>query len=69
MGLIGTSTGYDFTSDIVPKSSRPRGLTVEDIVSRGYFPIPKSEPETAIISDKKQTSGLGREDPARDDIR
>ena len=54
-----TSTGYDFTSDIVPKSSRPRGLTVEDIVSRGFLPISKSEPETAIISDKKQTSGLG----------
>jgi len=56
---FGTSTGYDFTSDIVHKSSRPRGLTVEDIVSRGYFPIPKAEPETAIISDRKQTSGLG----------
>lgn len=54
-----TSTGYDFTSDIVPKSSRPRGQTVEDIVRSGYFAIPKSEPETAIISDKKQTSALG----------
>jgi len=56
---FGTSTGYDFTSDIVPKSSRHRGPTVEDIINNGYFPIPKSEPETAIISDKKQTSGLG----------
>ena len=54
-----TSTGYDFTSDIVPKSSRPRGPTVEDIIKNGYFSIPKSEPETAIISDKKQTSALG----------
>ena len=58
-GYFGTSTGYDFTSDIVPKSSRLRAPTIEDILSRGYFPIPKSEPETAIISDKKQTSGLG----------
>ena len=56
---FGTSTGYDFTSDLVPKSRRPRGLTVEDIVSNGYFPIPKAEPETAILSDKKQTAGLG----------
>ena len=56
---FGTSTGYDFTSDIVPNTSRPRGLTVEDIINNGFFPIPKSEPETAIISDKKQTSGLG----------
>jgi hypothetical protein len=59
---FGTSTGYDFTSDIVPKSSRSRAPTIEDILSRGYFTIPKSEPETAIISDKKQTSGLGLSD-------
>jgi len=56
---FGTSTGYDFTSDIVPKNNRLRAPTVEDIVNRGYFPIPKSEPETALISDKKQTSALG----------
>lgn len=56
---FGTSTGYDFTSDIVPKSSRPRDPTVEDIVNRGYFPIPKAEPETAILSDKQHTSSLG----------
>ena len=42
-----------------PGCSRPRGQTVEDIVRSGYFAIPKSEPETAIISDKKQTSALG----------
>ena len=54
-----TSTSYDFTSDMVPKSSKPTGQTVEDIVRNGYFAIPKSEPETAIISDKKQTSALG----------
>jgi len=56
---FGTSAGYDFTSDIVPNSARTRGPTVEDIIKNGYFPIPESEPETAIISDKKQTSGLG----------
>jgi hypothetical protein len=53
------STGYDFTSDIVSKSSTPRGQTIEDIIRGGYFAIPNSEPETAIISDKKQTSGIG----------
>lgn len=57
-----TSTGYDFTSDIVSKKSRSRGQNVEDIVRNGYFAIPKSEPETAIISDKKQTSALGLDD-------
>ena len=57
------TSGYDFTSDLVPKKhSWPRQKTVEDIISNGYFPIPKSEPETAIISDKKQTSGLGLSD-------
>ena len=35
---FGTSTGYDFTSDIVPNISRQRGLTVEDIINNGYFP-------------------------------
>ncbi len=58
-GYFDTCTGYDFTSDIVPKTDRLRGPTVEDIINNGYFPIPKSEPETAIISDKKQTAGLG----------
>jgi len=58
-GYFGTSAGYDFTSDIVPKSDRLRSPTVEDIINNGYFPIPKSEPETAIISDKKHTAGLG----------
>ena len=56
------SANYDFTSDIVPKSSRPRGTTVEDIISKGYLAIPESEPETAIISDKKHTSWLGLDD-------
>jgi hypothetical protein len=56
---FGRTTGYDFTSDIVPNSSRPRSPTVEDIINKGYFPIPKAEPETAIISDKKHTSSFG----------
>ena len=56
---FGTSTGYDFTSDIVPNSRWPRSPTVEDIINNGYFPIPKAEPETAMISDKKHTSSLG----------
>jgi hypothetical protein len=48
---------YDFTSDLI--KSQP---TVEDIIRAGYFAIPKSEPEIAIISDKKHTSGLGLDD-------
>ena len=54
--------GYDFTSDITSKRNWPRQTTVEDIINRGYFAAPKSEPETAIISDKKHTSWLGLDD-------
>ena len=56
------TSGYDFTSDIVHKNDWPKLKTVEDIISSGYFPIPKSEPETAIITDKKHTSKLGLDD-------
>jgi hypothetical protein len=53
---------YDFTSDIVSKRNWPRQTTVEDIISRGYFAAPQSDPEMAIISDKKHTSKLGLDD-------
>ena len=53
---------YDFTSDLTGKSSFPRPPTVAQIIARGYFRIPKGEPETAIISDKKETSWLGLDD-------
>ncbi|MDD5134564.1 MAG: hypothetical protein PHP01_04035 [Phycisphaerae bacterium] len=53
---------YDFTNDIVPKNNWPRQPTVEDIISKGYFAAPKSDMETAIITDKKHTSKLGLDD-------
>ena len=56
------STGYDFTSDMVPKTQWPRQPTVEDIIQHGYFAIPIAELETAIITDKKHTSKLGLDD-------
>jgi len=60
---FGESAGYDFTSDIIgPKRTWPRQPTVEDIISRGYFAAPKSDMETAIITDKKHTSKLGLDD-------
>jgi hypothetical protein len=53
---------YDFSADLStwPPSKRPQ--TVEQIISNGYFSIPGGEPETAIISDKKETSWLGLDD-------
>ena len=57
-------SGYDFTSD-TSSDSHLHPQTVEQIISSGYFSIPRGEPETAIISDKKQTSWLGLEDTIR----
>lgn len=56
------TNSYNLTSDIVPKDAWPKAPTVEDIIQKGYFAIPKSEPETAIITDKKHTSKLGLDD-------
>ena len=54
------SNGYDFTSDLVPnRTGHLASQTVEDIILNGYFAIPKSDPETALISDKTHTSRLG----------
>ena len=54
------TSGYDFTSDLVPnKTGFPKSQTVEDIILKGYFALPKSEPEMALISDKTHTSKLG----------
>ena len=58
----GPASFYDFSSDISARRSWPVPQTVEDIVSNGYFSIPKGEPETAIISDRKNTSWLGLDD-------
>ena len=53
---------YDFTSDLIQTRAYPAGQTVDQVIQRGYLAIPKSEPETAIISDKKHTSRLGLDD-------
>ena len=53
---------YDFSSDLVGKRAWPMSQTVEDVVRNGYLAIPRSQPETAIISDKKHTAWLGLDD-------
>jgi hypothetical protein len=58
----GPATEYDFSSDLFIKPAWPVPQTVEDVVRNDYFSIPESEPETAIISDKKHTSWLGLDD-------
>ena len=56
---FGQNSGRDLTNHIVPKDTWPKPTTVEDIVQKGYFAIPNSESETAIISDKNLTTRLG----------
>ncbi len=58
----GPAASYDFSSDLSAKRSWPMPQTVEGIVRNGYLSIPRSEPETAIISDKRNTSWLGLDD-------
>ena len=50
------SGGYDFTTEI-PAFYRPQ--TVEQIIQRGYLAVRKTEPETAILSDKQSTFWQG----------
>jgi hypothetical protein len=60
-GFVPTGS-YDFTSDLIQRRVYPAGQTVDQVIRRGYLAIPKSDPETAIISDKKSTSRLGLDD-------
>jgi len=62
-GLNYGSTGsYDFSSDLSVRRTFAVPQTVEQIVSSGYLSIQQSEPETSIISDRKNTSWLGLDD-------
>ena len=58
----GPAALYDFSSDLSARRSWPMSQTVEGIVRNGYLSVPRSEPETAIISDKRNTSWLGLDD-------
>lgn len=56
------ASSYDFTSDLVQRRGYPAPQTVEQVIRRGYLAIPDSEPETALISDRKHTARLGLDD-------
>ena len=56
------STSYDFTSDLFQRRSYFVPQSVEQVIRKGYLAIPRSEPETALISDKKHTARLGLDD-------
>jgi len=58
----GWTSAYDFTSDLFGARPYHRLQTVEDVIRRGYFAVPKSDPEIAVISDKRHTARLGLDD-------
>jgi len=60
-----TYTRYDFSSDPDPWKPFRGPQTVEQIVQHGYFAVPIAVPETALISDKRDTSKLGLDDTIR----
>jgi hypothetical protein len=60
--LISGPAGYDFTSDLSGRKTYFRQQSVEDVIRNGYLSVPKTEPETAIISDKKHAAWLGLDD-------
>lgn len=60
------TTGYltvpESGTDSLPKGYGPVPQTVDDVIRSGYLAIPASDPEIAIISDRKHTSSLGLND-------
>jgi len=58
----GSLSRYDFSRQQASMGPSPYPQTVEQIVARGYFAVPGGELESALISDKKETSWLGLDD-------
>ncbi|MBN2561021.1 MAG: hypothetical protein JXQ75_08835 [Phycisphaerae bacterium] len=56
------ATTYDFSSDRAASRYLDHPQTVEQIIERGSFSIPKGDSVTAIITDKVHTSWLGLDD-------
>ena len=59
---FGTLARYDISRQMDLKWEMTYPQTVEQIVTRGYFAVPQTESETALISDKWHTSRLGLDD-------
>ena len=56
---------YTFRDDIMyphPGKKDEGPQTVEQLVKQGYFAVPRSDPETGLLSDRKQTAWLGLDD-------
>ena len=53
---------YDFSFDKPGSLYDDKLQTVENVLERGYLAVPPSEPEFAVIHDKKHTAWLGLDD-------
>jgi len=58
----GPCAKYDFSSEPVVPAQDRGPQTVEQLLFQGFFSVPKSEPETAILHDKKHAAWLSLED-------
>ena len=57
-----TATYADFSGTPTYGPPRRPAQTVEQLVDQGYFTVPNSAPETAILSDRRTTAWLGLDD-------
>jgi len=55
----GLPVSYDFSSDLIGKPKPYRYPTIEQIIASGYLAVPRQDPISAVIADKKHTSWLG----------
>ena len=53
---------FDFSSDRSASAFDKPPHTVEQLITHGYFAVPKGEPELSILEDRKQTSWLSLDD-------
>lgn len=53
---------FDFSPDHGASSIDQPPHTIEQLLTHGYFAVPKAEPELSLIEDRKQTSWLGLDD-------
>ena len=53
---------YDFSIDAAARPQNDGPQTVEQVIYQGHLYVPRSEPEIAIIHDKKRTAWLGLDD-------
>lgn len=57
-----SASSYRFASDDLPDPSVAALPSVETILARGYLAVPNHQPETALLSDKRDTAWLGLDD-------